>query len=163
MRKAQEMQKEEAVKRSPRSKQVWVPKAKSAPKAKAGDVAFRPSSTLDPEPPVKPYRSVDFPKFRIPLKDRIGALPENRGKALVKESWRSLKELRANIRTGGRTRPPNKLISATARLAVLTKNQEPVKVSPSQRCDSKRVTPVDANKAMFTQMKTRQTEECVIP
>ena len=59
LQKAEEMQKEETVKKPPRHKQVWVPKAKPAPKTKVDGVAVQPSSDQDtvspvPAPPTEP-------------------------------------------------------------------------------------------------------------
>ena len=105
VRKAQEMQKEEVIKISPRSKQIWMPKAKSTPKAKASNVAPQPSSTSNPAssaitPSVKPYDYVDLSNFRNLLKGRLGLLHEDQGKAPIKECLGPLKEPRATIQIG---------------------------------------------------------------
>nr|ABB55289.1 hypothetical protein 10.t00033 [Asparagus officinalis] len=99
LRKAEEMQKEET--------------AKSALKSKVDEVTVRSYSDPYPVSPVpapltEPGNSVDLTKSRVPLKGRLGPLPEDRGKAPVKERLGPLKGPQITIQTGGRTNPPKK-------------------------------------------------------
>nr|ABB55321.1 hypothetical protein 12.t00036 [Asparagus officinalis] len=137
VRKAKETQMEKAVKRSPRSKQIWMPKAKSMPKAKARGVAPQPSSTLDlahsaPTPSVKPYGGVDLSR----VKNSIEGSPQF-----------STRRSRQSACQG----------------TLGTVEGTPSKHPDWGSCDSKCVTPTKANNVLFTQIKTRQTDERVIP
>ena len=95
---------------------------------------------------------MDLTKFRVSLKDCLGPLQEDRGKAPVKKRLGPLKGSQTTIQAGSHTNPSNNnkgKAPMTDYIGLRVEVQEPVRVSRSQKRKSERVTLGDANEASY--------------
>ena len=157
---------------------------KSTPSTPSTSVPSPSTVSTPAVSPVKPWVSPDLSKSKIIMADVLDPLPEDRGKAPVKERLGTVNEPQIDSYTGGRKYPPIKskqlqdgktLIST--HLGVRNETQEPVKTMHLQGHVSKHATPdvtldrsnattscpENANKALHPQKKTCSSKDIVIP
>ena len=168
LKKAEEMQKEEAVKTPPKLKQTWVLKANPTPKTKVKEVAAQPSPRpnpvpLTPAPPVGSGMNTDPSTSKVPVKGRLGPLPGNRGKVPIKERLGPLKGHQVSNQTGGRINPPTKdekgKAPITDRIGLRVEIQEPVQFLCSQKRKLERATFEKTNKTSHAKGEAHSSED----